>query len=134
MSCDWPSVMSTLTVKLVPLGAYQASAMRGRGVGVGVGRGVLDGAGVGGARGPALGRLARGGDDGVGRVAGVPGGVADGVVALRAVGADPVPLGRRVRLEVRRRRGGRADVGSKKMPVSTGLGPAVLVKVISRCR
>ena len=70
MSCDWPSVRSTLTVKLVPSVEYQASATRRPGVG-GVGRGVLDGAGVGGARGPAVGRLARGGDDGVGRVAGV---------------------------------------------------------------
>ncbi len=28
MSCDWPSVRSTSTVKLEPLVEYQASAMR----------------------------------------------------------------------------------------------------------
>ena len=57
--------------------------------------GDLQGAGVGGGRGPGVGRLAAGRDGGVGREAGR---AADDVVALRAVGADPAPLRRRVLL------------------------------------
>ena len=72
-----------------------------------VGRaGDLQGAGVGGGGRPGVGRLSAGGDGVVGREAGRAG---DDVVALRAVGADPAPLRRRVLLEETRGRRGAAD-------------------------
>ena len=86
-SCAWPSVRLTSTEKLL---AYQHS---GDAAGA---AGVLEGAGVGGAGGPGIGRLAGGRDGGV---SGVAGGVADDVVALGAVGADPVALRRGVLLD-----------------------------------
>ena len=84
-SCVWPSVRFTSTVKLVrrvPAGGDAAGAA-----------GVLEGPRVGRAGGPGVVRLARGRDGGV---AGKAGRVADDVVALRAVGPDPVALRRRV--------------------------------------
>ena len=91
-----PSVMLTSTVKLVggiPGGGDAARAA-----------GVLESAGVGGAADPGIGRLAAGSDGGEG---GEAGGVADDLVALRAVGVDPVAFGGRVLLEEGGRRSGR---------------------------
>ena len=66
--------------------------------------GILERPGVGRARGPGATRLSRGRDGGV---AGQAGRVADDVVALGAVGSDPVPLRRRVLLDERGRRASR---------------------------
>ena len=74
----------------VPAGGDAASAAGG-----------LQGADVDGGGRPGVGRGTRGGHRGV---AGQAGGLADDVVALGAVGADPRPLRRRVLLDERRRR------------------------------
>ena len=98
-----------LQVVRLAVGEVDVDGEAGGGVpdgGDAVGRaGDLQGAGVGGGGRPGVGRLAAGRDGVVGREAGR---AADDVVALRAVGADPAPLRRRVLLEERR---GRRDGG-----------------------
>ena len=113
-----------LAVGEVQVEAHRGAGVPRRGDPAGIG-GVLQGAGVGGAVGPGVGRGAGDAQRGVGGELGVAGaGIGGDVVAVGAVGPAPAPCRRRIRPQERGAVAAVAGLPPKKRPLTTALALA----------